>query len=290
MRVKWPIVCLKLRFIFCREASPRSELVFLVMQGWSFGPYVCDAWLTLDYVASNTSGIVPKKMQYLRVSEAATKGRAREFFWTSWKVMNLLIICIDRYLSVTFPVKYRNKRKVLHAKLAMLFAWVRGGYFDIKNFLQPNFCCNLQNDINGKNLACNLHFADFWISSRICCCKLQFFIFASCILHFFADRAASVCNLQNKNLAFCIFQRRFLLGSFYYGAKFQFPPKARNLQKVDFAFCILQLFAVLSTCQLARCKNKILHFAFCIFLQICNRAKIECKHRFFAVWKEFLHF
>ena len=38
--------------------------------------------------------------------------------------MNLLIICIDRYLSVTFPVKYRNKRKVLHAKLAMLFAWV----------------------------------------------------------------------------------------------------------------------------------------------------------------------
>jgi hypothetical protein len=30
------------------------------MQVWSFGPYVCDAWLTLDYVASNTSGIVPK--------------------------------------------------------------------------------------------------------------------------------------------------------------------------------------------------------------------------------------
>ena len=51
------------------------------MRGWYFGKFLCDAWLTLDYVASNTS------------------------------VMNLLIICIDRYLSVSYPVKYRNKRK-----------------------------------------------------------------------------------------------------------------------------------------------------------------------------------
>ena len=166
----------------------------------------------------------------------------------------------------------------------------RGGYFDIKNFLQPNFCRNLQNDISGKNLACNLHFADFWISSRICCCKLQFFIFASCILHFFANRCGAY--LKFAKYKFCILrlQRRFLLGSFYYGAKFKLRPMARNLQKLDFAFCILQLFAVLSTCQLARSKNKILHFAFCIFLQIRNLAKIECKHRFFAVCKEFLHF
>ena len=25
------------------------------MRGWAFGPVLCDAWLTLDYVASNTS-------------------------------------------------------------------------------------------------------------------------------------------------------------------------------------------------------------------------------------------
>merc|ERR1712110_105926 len=67
---------------------------YIIMRGWYFGKFLCDAWLTLDYVASNTS------------------------------VMNLLIICIDRYLSVSYPVKYRNKRKVIHAKLAMLFAWV----------------------------------------------------------------------------------------------------------------------------------------------------------------------
>ena len=117
--------------------------------------------------------------------------------------------------------------------------------------------------------------------SAVASCNFLFLHLAFCI--FLQIDAALICNLQNKNFAFCVFQRRFLLGSFNYGDKFQFRPKARNLQKVDFAFCILQLFAVLSTCQLARCKNKILHFAFCIFLQICNRAKIECKHRFFAV-------
>ena len=156
----------------------------------------------------------------------------------------------------------------------------------------------MQNDINGKNLACNLHFADFWISSRICCCKLQFFIFASCILHFFANRCGAY--LKFAKYKFCILrlQRRFLLGSFYYGAKFKLRPMARNLQKLDFAFCILQLFAVLSTCQLARSKNKILHFAFfckfaisqklsanidflqfarsfCIFSQFCKKVMIS---------------
>ena len=114
---------------------------------------------------------------------------------------------------------------------------------------------------------------------------LQDAIFYFCILHFAFFCRSSCELLQYAKIKSCIlhFQRRFLLGSFNYGDKFQFPPKACNMQKVDFAFCIFQLFAELSTCQLARCKNKILHFAFCIFFQICNRAKIECKHRFFAV-------
>ena len=96
--------------------------------------------------------------------------------------------------------------------------------------------------------------------SAVASCNFLFLHLAFCI--FLQIDAALICNLQKKNFAFCVFQRRFLLGSFNYGDKFQFRPKARNLQKVDFAFCILQLFAVLSTCQLARSKKKILHFAF----------------------------
>ena len=43
--------------------------VFLVQGQWTFGAVICDAWLAVDYVASNTS------------------------------VLTLLIICFDRYLS-----------------------------------------------------------------------------------------------------------------------------------------------------------------------------------------------
>ena len=43
--------------------------VYLVSGSWIFGPQICDAWLTIDYVASNTS------------------------------VLTLVIICFDRYCS-----------------------------------------------------------------------------------------------------------------------------------------------------------------------------------------------
>lgn len=83
--------------------------------GWFFGWLSCDIWLAVDYVASNAS------------------------------VLNLLIICIDRfvrkktplsllvtpdeiilfrYLSVNYPIKYRNKRKLLHVQIAMAGAWI----------------------------------------------------------------------------------------------------------------------------------------------------------------------
>ncbi|CBY24923.1 unnamed protein product [Oikopleura dioica] len=68
--------------------------VYLVQGGWYMGNFACNVWLGVDYVASNAS------------------------------VLNLLIICIDRYLSVNFPVKYRNHRKLVHVKIAMALSWI----------------------------------------------------------------------------------------------------------------------------------------------------------------------
>jgi len=68
--------------------------MYIIQGGWFFGWLSCDIWLAVDYVASNAS------------------------------VLNLLIICIDRYLSVNYPIKYRNKRKLLHVQLAMAGAWI----------------------------------------------------------------------------------------------------------------------------------------------------------------------
>ncbi|XP_054758515.1 muscarinic acetylcholine receptor M1-like [Lytechinus pictus] len=68
--------------------------LYLLQDGWRLGNIFCDIWLSIDYVASNAS------------------------------VMNLCIICFDRFLSVTRPLTYRANRTPRKAKIMIALAWI----------------------------------------------------------------------------------------------------------------------------------------------------------------------
>ncbi|CAF1103607.1 unnamed protein product [Adineta ricciae] len=61
---------------------------------WPFGAFLCDVWLSVDYTMSNAS------------------------------VANLLLICFDRYLSITRPLTYRSKRTPKRASIMIGCAWI----------------------------------------------------------------------------------------------------------------------------------------------------------------------
>ena len=68
--------------------------VYFIMKRWPFSANLCDAWLSIDYLASNAS------------------------------VWNLVMISIDRYFSVTRPLSYRARRTTKKAMMMIMSAWV----------------------------------------------------------------------------------------------------------------------------------------------------------------------
>ena len=75
-------------------SMPLYTLSLLWPGGWPLGPIVCDIWLCMDYFMSNAS------------------------------TANLIIISLDRYLSVTRPLTYRAKRTPRRAAIMIALAWI----------------------------------------------------------------------------------------------------------------------------------------------------------------------
>lgn len=75
-------------------SMPLYSMYILLNHRWPLGPFICDAWLSLDYTMSNAS------------------------------VANLLIISFDRFLSVTKPLTYRAHRTPGKAAAMISGAWL----------------------------------------------------------------------------------------------------------------------------------------------------------------------
>lgn len=67
---------------------------FFEQDRWPFDSLLCDIWLSVDYTISNAS------------------------------VANLLLICFDRYFSITRPLTYRSKRTPRRAWIMIGCAWI----------------------------------------------------------------------------------------------------------------------------------------------------------------------
>jgi nitrate reductase gamma subunit len=66
---------------------------FFEQDRWPFNSFLCDVWLSVDYTMSNAS------------------------------VANLLLICFDRYFSITRPLTYRTNRTPKRVSFMIACAW-----------------------------------------------------------------------------------------------------------------------------------------------------------------------
>ena len=126
--------------------------VQFIMKRWPFSRHLCDAWLAIDYLASNAS------------------------------VWNLVVISVDRYFSVTRPLSYRATRTTMKAIMLISCAWTLScvmwvtpiyawPYIDGQsNFDQTNSQCYIQFVETSRVMSITVAVLAFYLPVTIMCC------------------------------------------------------------------------------------------------------------------------
>ncbi|CAF1045076.1 unnamed protein product, partial [Didymodactylos carnosus] len=104
---------------------------YTVTNTWSFNAFLCNIWLSVDYTMSNAS------------------------------VANLLLICFDRYFSITRPLTYRAKRTPRRAAIMICLGWTISFFIWTPwIFAWPYIDSSVIHPSNMKEPHCKLPFAD----------------------------------------------------------------------------------------------------------------------------------
>ena len=93
------LVSLAVADIFIGMVSVSVYAVYLNLGEWPFGEILCDIYLSIDYTCSQVS------------------------------VLNIVLICMDRYLTLTRPVIYRSRRSKNKVRLAIGLSWLLAAFF-----------------------------------------------------------------------------------------------------------------------------------------------------------------
>ena len=74
--------------------TKQMKSMHVYIDRWYLGKWMCDAWLSIDYTASTAS------------------------------ILNLFVLSLDRYWSITSPLKYLRQRTKRRAFLMIAVAWL----------------------------------------------------------------------------------------------------------------------------------------------------------------------
>ncbi|KAI9553336.1 hypothetical protein GHT06_021234 [Daphnia sinensis] len=132
---------------FFKEKKSTENFLFFfnltLTDRWYFGAWMCDAWLSIDYCASTAS------------------------------IFNLFVLSLDRYWSITSPLKYLRRRTKKRAFLMIAAAWTLSLLWILPVTGWSSMTDGIK--LNSSPDSCDTEFADnitFKVSSKTFCFQI----------------------------------------------------------------------------------------------------------------------